>query len=323
MKKPFRAAAYLLVLATGILFSHCAEKNKDFPVNNWDYFAYPSGDFAQNPVTGILFENEHSLWLGSDSCQGILYYDGYQWNTFKNILPGIAPNRVQGITRSADGLLWVGAQDGLASWDGQHWEQQSAGTSVKKIIPEGAHNLWVLTANSPQSVLHYKQGFFETLDLTDIPDAFIRSISCPDDQSLWFATEGLGLCVQVKGKLNTHVGSALGFSDRAYDVTSDAEGNTWAADDQGHLIYITPSDTLLLNSGASDTITKLVPIEGEGIFCVANHELLQYHLGKWRVYGPANGNLPDLAISALSLYTKGYLLIAYQNGKMIALKLQI
>jgi ligand-binding sensor domain-containing protein/signal transduction histidine kinase len=126
--------------------------------------------------------------------------------------------------------MWVGAQNGLAVWDGNVWKpfpipNLSSSHAVHAIVQDGEGNLWIGTEGAGLQCL--REGRCETFNKTNgLPSNNISSLYLDHDAVLWIGTSG-GLARYSHGKLTAYSKTEGMITDGIAYITEDDQENLW------------------------------------------------------------------------------------------------
>jgi ligand-binding sensor domain-containing protein len=104
---------------------------------------------------------------------------------------GLPQSRIRAILQSRDGYLWLGADRGLARFDGVSFTMFNRGrgnlrdNEVWALEEDRSGGLWIGTGGG---LTLYKDGSFRTFTKADgMPDDWVRSIDVDPDGNIWIA----------------------------------------------------------------------------------------------------------------------------------------
>jgi len=199
---------------------------------------------------------------------------------------GLPQSTVQSLTRTRDGYLWVGTQDGLARFDGTRFKvfnpQNTEGLTRSHIRAlSGARDgsLWIGTQSS--GVIHVVGGKFIPYSVHEgLLNPFVRCIFEDSKGAVWFGTLG-GLARWRDGRFD-------GFTVR--DGLADNNVQAIAEDFQGRLWVGTGSGLSLLDHDKSVafpgqqlfaglTVAALAVDKDGGVWAGGNRKLARFFDG--------------------------------------------
>jgi ligand-binding sensor domain-containing protein/signal transduction histidine kinase len=144
--------------------------------------------------------------------------------------------RVFAIFEDRNRKLWVGAQNGLAVWDGNVWKpfpipNLSSSHAVHAIVEDTESNLWIGTEGA--GLQRLREGRCEAFSRTNgLPSNNISSLYLDRDAVLWIGTSG-GLARYFHGKLTAYSKSEGMITDGIAYITEDDQGNLWLGSTAG------------------------------------------------------------------------------------------
>ena len=250
---------------------------------------------------------------------------------------GLSNLSINAVTQTADGLLWIGTEDGLFAFDGAHFHR--IGTT------EGLPSSWVFSLLADESgvwvgtargVRHVDRDRVEPM--RDSGDPQINALAAGPDHTVWAATD-LGLYTIRAGAMTQVAGWPGGAADavwidrdgsviggRGSDLVTRAVSGTWAVSTLGAdritQIARTPDATLWVRSarklwrctGAASSpkcldVSKQLPdvseagrllVDRQGSLWVATRRGLAHHVGddRWEMLGAAEGSPARSVVSA-------------------------
>ena len=173
-----------------------------------------------------------------------------KWAPVPIRIEGIAKAVIHGLTRGADGRIWMGSDVGLLCWDPAKgpdgWTRHHKGNSplpedyVLRVAFDPGGALWIATATRQDTQigglcrLVGDKWTVWSADKTPLPDRHVWSVY-PDAQgNVWAATGRGAACLKPDGtwKVLTPVNSGLP-SFMVTDIARDQAGNLWFATANG------------------------------------------------------------------------------------------
>jgi signal transduction histidine kinase/ligand-binding sensor domain-containing protein len=108
---------------------------------------------------------------------------------------GLPQNRIQAITQTSDGYLWIGTFEGLARFDGVRFvvfdrsnTPAFSDNSILSLEPGSDGSLWIGTEGG--GLLHYAHGEFQVFGRKDgLTNDFVRALHLSRDGTLWAGTD--------------------------------------------------------------------------------------------------------------------------------------
>ena len=132
----------------------------------WQQWTRDHG-LPDNRILAVLQTRSGYLWVATPS--GLARFDGRQWEVFNRAnVPDLFTSGFRQMVEDVDGVLWVGARNGLFRWNGQTFVRHilnhaGEGIGVLAVSPRGG--LWCL-AESRLWRLH--QGRQESIALSEV-----------------------------------------------------------------------------------------------------------------------------------------------------------
>jgi ligand-binding sensor domain-containing protein/AraC-like DNA-binding protein len=193
-----------------------------------------------NSVTSLEVDAGGSLIIGAMD-GGLSVLENTESEDFR-ALQDFPARAVSAIVQGGDGVLWVGALNGLYAVRGdevRHYTRDSglSGNSVSALLEDSNGDIWVgLVAGG----LHLLRND-EVLNLTqsgDFPDEPVLAILEDRDGSIWVGTDTGGL-VQIKDPRVDTITSRNGLpGDEIRAVLEDRAGNLWVGTDESGLCLV-------------------------------------------------------------------------------------
>jgi len=194
---------------------------------------YDAGDHTVNRTVSALFQDRSGVLWAATRVGSVFRFQGGKLIAFTP--EGRIPSKVLAIAEDSAGRLWLGGEQGLASWDGNKltWAGTEQGFTGEHIsaLAAGGDDLWVGTAEGRIFRMHGDQ-FVSGGKEEELPKEIISGL-CPEanrgagNGSVWITTLGAGLFHFKNGHL-THFGAEEGLPDpRLTCVADDTYGNLW------------------------------------------------------------------------------------------------
>ncbi|MFP4636727.1 MAG: two-component regulator propeller domain-containing protein [Nitriliruptoraceae bacterium] len=171
----------------------------------------PEGPDSVDYAT-LTVADDGTVWAAPDVVSGgqaLFEYDGSDWTVHvtsedpdADANPaGVLPGRlVRDVVVDADGTVWAGTDQGLASYDGEGWTHRGtedglphAGVHALAIDRDGG--IWVATleegVSEPDHAVSRFDGESWVTYTTDdgLPDGWVEDLAVGDDGSVWAATQ--------------------------------------------------------------------------------------------------------------------------------------
>ena len=143
---------------------------------------------------------------------------------------GMPHGAIRALAQTRDGYLWLGADDGLARFDGVrfvHFDlaNLTRGHAVRELLGDSQGALWIGT--SGRGLIRYSQGEFRTFTASDaLPTNSITALAEDPSGRLWIGTDQ-GLRVRQADKIGLLPGTEL-LADRFISaLCPDQSGTMW------------------------------------------------------------------------------------------------
>src|ERR1043165_755348 len=158
---------------------------------------------------------------------------------------GLPQNTVQAITQTHDGYIWIGTQEGLASFDGVKFDifdkqntPQLKSNDIRALFEDDSETLWIAT--SSDLIRRSESGNFETFETNQTSTGnYIGPITGDRHGGVLFVTSG-GLLTCQAGKCGL---------EELSDIVSNSIQNIFVRAD-GSLLVVTSNGLKLLRAGA-------------------------------------------------------------------------
>ena len=166
-------------------------------------------DIPDGIVTSITQDQQGFIWLGTQ--QGAVRFDGYNFIQFKhdaNNDNSLSGNYIRTIWSAPDGKLWFGTfSDGISvldpeslafeQFDFSRPDDEHNGNSIRAIVGEASHRVWVATNQSLNYLNPYSKRIVTIKRITGCDavyrDQSPRSLLADASGALWLGTQN-GLC---------------------------------------------------------------------------------------------------------------------------------
>jgi signal transduction histidine kinase/ligand-binding sensor domain-containing protein len=147
---------------------------------------------------------------------------------------GLPQNRIQAITQTADGYLWIGTFEGLARFDGARFvvfdrsnTPAFSDNSILSLEPGADGSLWIGAEGG--GLLHYARGEFQVFGSREgLTNAFVRALLLSRDGTLWVGTDR-GFFRRKKDGFARLDNTAEIPLASVKSIAEDASGKIWVA----------------------------------------------------------------------------------------------
>ena len=244
-------------------------------------FTEEKGNLSDNHILAIMEDSDNAILIGTEG--GFDYFDGNQWGSLQQfdgieikafeetsngdiwvaasdygLIQLLATgglkqhvdyicfdcNEINSLFTDSDGLLWVGSEGDLKSYDGtfeSYTEVDGLASSwVSTIAQDHWGNLWI-GGFASRSVTRLNSGSdFEVISLTDTESFhWVRSIVEDYNGKLWLATDGAGL-MYFDGAVVRKIFEV--FEDEYVTaLTVDNKGQLWVGSEGAGIAIYTPN----------------------------------------------------------------------------------
>jgi signal transduction histidine kinase/ligand-binding sensor domain-containing protein len=188
---------------------------------------------ARNNAWSVLVDHQQRVWAGTRG-DGLFQFMSYYFQ------PVVGAEKIgkqiYALLEGSDGKIWVGGENGLASFDGSQWDffSTTAGlpnNAVRALAEDAATNLWIGTEGGGLFCLNAGK--------ISAAKAPVKDFSCllaDRDGGLWAGTSGHGLARFQNGNwsLCSTIHGGLTSDSIGYLADDDA-GNLWLGSYEGLL----------------------------------------------------------------------------------------
>jgi ligand-binding sensor domain-containing protein/signal transduction histidine kinase len=213
-----------------------------------------------------LVDRKQQIWVGTRG-EGLFQF---QTDHFQPI-PGteILGQQIFALLEDHAGQLWVGAQNGLARWNGTDWKIYTtrdglAENIVRAIAEDAEGNLWIGTES--RGLNFFKAGKFisHQKEENGLPGNDISCLYLDQDGVLWIGTSGHGLARFYKGKW-TRYSTDNGLASNSIDyIIEDDGGCLWIGSNAG-LMRIQKKSLNDFANGTANLISCRTYVETDGL----------------------------------------------------------
>jgi ligand-binding sensor domain-containing protein len=321
----FQYFLFLIALALMIIPGSCKEKNEEYPVHKWSEYFYKTSSIAPRDISSILYENDHSIWLGAKGKEGLLFQDGYQWNVFDKATTGIDFDSITSIIRDGNGILWVGWRSGLATYNGSLWQKISNfdGLCVTSVVVEGIGNIRVgiKGESGGMAYLQNNEWTFFTPVNSEIPSGNINSIASDPNQELWMASADKGI-IRLKNNAFTIMSDGMPLISTDFTcIASAPDGSIWSGSDASELVHFYEDTFTVFHTGTSKPIGSIAASRNGTIWCgTSGAGLIKFDGTTWTSFTVENEALPSNTILCVADAGNGILFFSVPGGQVLMIK---
>lgn len=222
------------------------------------------------------------------------------WNTGNSPLPG---NEINCIALDQSGIVWIGTESGLASFNGNNWEVFTTENSpltdhrIRSLGVDDQNRIWVGTFNGGLAL--YDSGDWTTYTTANsgLPDNYVKSIAFDPDQRLWLGLSGgLASFDGTQWQLFTATGAEV-LLNNVNDVIFDLSKNIWVCTVNGGLVSMGKNGMLiafnLANSGVPDNTLLAVTSGTDNVkwMTTPTDGIGRYDGTLWQTFNTSNSGL--------------------------------
>ncbi len=227
---------------------------------------------------------------------------------------GLPQNAPMALAFDPRGVLWIGTQDGLASFDGRGFStfnvpKRAVSNFIHAVLVDGNGAVWC--GRQDGGVVRFKDGVWSSFDAAsglpaDRVDAIAETVSTSGARSIWVATpRGLArrdgdrwsVFGTADGLPSEHVGALLAGKDDDGAPTLYVGTSAGVARLDGDRFV----SVLGTPSGAVTAMLQTTAADGTRALWIGVHDALlaRHERGAWTIFGVGNG-LPDHDVTALA-----------------------
>ncbi len=222
----------------GTIWFSTAQGVSRFDGESWKTYTEDDG-LAGHWCPAIFQDREGGIWVGTN--RGVNRFDGKNWKaytaedglpptTWDLPSPGQSPSVVWSIFQDAEGIIWVGTNRGVGSFDGKDWrayaEKGAPRGQCHRFIQDDEGGIWASGARfDGKSWERYPEE-------DELASVWARAILREKEGAIWFKTpEGVG---RFDGKNSRIYTREDGLTDRNVNVAiQDNEGMIWFGTENG------------------------------------------------------------------------------------------
>lgn len=234
---------------------------------------------------------------------------------------GLPVTGVEVLSRTADGYLWAGTEEGLVRFDGvrftvfdQYNTPGLANHNVRALYPRRRGGLWVGTW---RGLFRFEEGRAAAVPvIPEDPRVVMEAVYEAPDGTLWVGTQGYGVVrIDPSGRRPpVRYGTREGLPhDVVWSLAGDRDGSLWIG---------THTGLARLRQGRIETFRDRLPECGiagffpgpDGSWWIATGTgLAHYRSGRFRLYTRADGLLGS-AVDAVWVEPRGTVWIGTRSG---------
>jgi diguanylate cyclase (GGDEF)-like protein len=268
---------------------------------------------AVRSVVSSFEDREGNLWLGSQLEGLSRIWNG--WTRRYSTSAGLNDQIVWSLSRGPDGLLWIGGNNGLSTFDGKHFKLVAPGSSLPhpqayNLLAEDGQ-VWVGTRHG---LAIWRNGKVETPAMyAPMASAQINGIRRDEKGNLWFPTTN-GLFFQ-HGQTLRRFGETEGLANASVRTMLETRGHRVFVGTQGGLFEM-QGERFTKVPGLPEglDVTTISELPSGALVIGLLTEAVYYFDGKrWTFVGHDQG-LPSNTPFFQTIDDRGYLWIAGIRG---------
>jgi signal transduction histidine kinase/ligand-binding sensor domain-containing protein len=187
------------------------------------------------PLAVLLHLDAGSARAGLDPAKAITQYVRQTWQSRS----GLPHNTVMAIIQTADGYVWLGTEEGLARFDGDHFTvfdkrntAELRNDCVLSLLVDHKGDLWIGTRGG--GLTRYSHGRFQAFTSPHgLPSESIQALYEDARGTLWIGTAGGGLAQYLNGSFHTFT-TADGLADNTiFSIAGDGHDALWIGTHNG------------------------------------------------------------------------------------------
>lgn len=218
--------------------SNCVESQNRW-LNGWTYLNTSNSALQSDLVTVSYIDGKGALWAGTASGVEVVESGTVRSWTLSDAKLGLGP--VTAITEDTQGRIWVGATDGLSSFDGYQWAPvdpqvfSSSTIEVRSLESTSDGSLWCGVGFS--GAYRFKGDSWSQHNATNghIDGLIVWDIAEADDGAIWFATSS-GVSRVHQDSWTSFNRQRDGLSEATmYSIAEDSEGRIWCGSSSGRI----------------------------------------------------------------------------------------
>ncbi len=194
----------------------------------------PAQGLANPVIRSVFVDSRQTVWVGGINNGGLFQLAN---GRFK-LVSGTEGFQVSTIFEDRSSNLWVGAENGLARWDGRTWRGFGArdgmpSFAVRAMAEDKLGNIWIGTDGG--GLVRFREGQFTSHRLSQggLSGDSVSALLADADGALWVGTSGGGLARYQDGKWTRYTTrEGLAGNSISY-LIEDGLGFLWIGSNEG------------------------------------------------------------------------------------------
>lgn len=264
-------------------------------------------------------------------CSGSFFLNAqnYDWEFYSTSNSVIPDNSVRCLAMDANQKLWLGTDNGLATFDGTNWEIYNTVNSpitdnyIRAIHHMNDGTVWIGTTHSGIYSFDGTNWINYTPDNSGLPDYFIRTITQDSIGDIWIGTvEGLARFDGTNWQVWTVENAALN-SNNITSIAVGLDNTKYIGTINGGLIYydnVTLTEYTLLEGGVPDNSSIGIVFDNQNLpwFASPSHGLFTEDGNQnWTSYTILNSPIISNGLTSIVVDTQNDFTLGTQESGLI------
>lgn len=244
-----------------------------------------------------------------------------------SINQGLPGSDISAVYQDSKGLLWVGTQSGLVSYNGVSWnnfpyKNELSYANISTVFEDKHKNIWIGTKDKGLFMFNGRDTYQFT-EKNGINSNYIKSI-CEDEEGVLLISAMNIPVLQIDNTYNTnweYVNFDLYVDENKMPINAvnclfkDDDKNIWMGTDNGILLYdgISYERFTLFNGLLHNKITYIFEDSSNKMWFSTSRGVVCYDYNKFTVYNTNNGLISN-KVSSISQDTEGNLWFGTDKG---------
>jgi len=196
-----------------------------------------SPEFVTNSISALVVDDNNDLWVGTNG-GGLLKYHQGEFTRYP--ADSINGSIITGLTRGADGAIWIGTRRGLVKFENGNFRKIDL-EALAEINITSMHyddqldRLWV-GSNARGVFVLDEAGVVNFSRKHGLKSNFIYSVFVDSRNQVWVGTDR-GVALIVSSGIQTFENEANAPQSYTNSFLEDAQGNIWLGSKDGLLRY--------------------------------------------------------------------------------------
>jgi ligand-binding sensor domain-containing protein len=211
-----------------------------FDGQRWSVFTTENTDLPYHAIHALAVDPQGPLWIGTGRFYDLgggglakLERKYFRWTVYTTDNSDLPGNQILALAIDAQGILWVGTEQGLAKFDGKTWTVYTSdnralpGGPVPALACDAQGTIWIGTGGGGVIRFDGTAWTVYTAKNSELPSDTVNALAIDAQGILWVGTEQ-GLA-KFDGKTWTvYTSDNSGLPDHwVWALTPDIQGNLW------------------------------------------------------------------------------------------------